>query len=133
MPQLSAGPLGGGKNNRGNMEQDSTKPKNKWKWAFYILLIVLIISNVLLFYGIVDQAVTITYIQQGMQSTEDDLLVLKNLIPQLTRDQNKKDICFLLRKSNPKSFIVETDSTISVGQVKFIFDTNNKLISISNY
>ncbi|RUT73365.1 hypothetical protein DLK05_13930 [Ancylomarina longa] len=47
--------------------------KNKWKLAFWICFVFLILTVGFGYYSILDQGVTITYMKQGYENTENDL------------------------------------------------------------
>jgi len=47
--------------------------KNKWKIAFWICFILLLFTSGFGLYSILDQGVTITYMKQGYENTENDL------------------------------------------------------------
>lgn len=103
-----------------------------WKRGFFILLLISIIIIGLLVYGIIDQSVTLSYTEVGMQDLENDLLVLKSLTPELSKTLDKKDILFILRKNNPKIIIIENNNEIDVGQLRFIFKSN-KLVEVKKF
>jgi hypothetical protein len=113
------------------MNADVIKPKNRWKPAFLVSFAILLFSNAFWVYGYVDRSVTISYMREGMRSAEEDLISLKNLLPTVMQSQSKADILALLRRTNPKAFIVDTDSTISIGQLVFHFDRNSALRAIT--
>ncbi len=99
---------------------------NKWKLAFWICLIVLVVVTVFSFYSIVDQAVTITYMRDGYSNTEKDLKMLSKIITET--DLSKAQIKSLLEKSN--EFSEFSHDTIPLKRVLLVFnkDTLRKII-----
>ena len=86
---------------------------NKWRIAFFTTLVLSLLGIGVLIYRIIDQAVTLTYVTDGYRRTEKDLQVLAETFP---RDiYRKKDIVVVLRKIDPKAFIVETKCAVRVG------------------
>ena len=47
--------------------------KNKWKLAFWICLIILLLLSGFSIYSIIDKGVTLTYMRDGYENTENDL------------------------------------------------------------
>jgi hypothetical protein len=54
---------------------------NRWKVAFWILIAVWLTTTAVLLYEILDQAVTLTYMQEGYRDCEEDLKILTRSIP----------------------------------------------------
>lgn len=54
--------------------------KNKWKLAFWICFVMLILTGGFGFYNILDQGVTITYMKQGYENTENDLKTIIDIV-----------------------------------------------------
>lgn len=101
---------------------------NKWKLAFWVCFALLISSNVVLIYGIFDQAVTITYMEQGFEDQIKANELLGNLIVKGGSQYSQEDFLHLLRQVYPEAFIVQEANVIAIGQNKFTF-LNGKLIS----
>jgi len=94
---------------------------NKWKWAFWICFALLVTSSSVLLLGIVDQAITITYMEQGLDDERKANEVLGNLIVQGGKDYTQADFLHLLRQAYPDDFIVQKGSAISMGHNEFTF------------
>jgi hypothetical protein len=101
-----------------------------WRTAFYGSVALLIALVALAGYGIVDQAVTITYMQEGMKTTEADLSVLARLAPSLRKGMSRKDVLSLLRQQNPEELIAEDNGTIVIGQLVFEFGKDGQLSAV---
>jgi uncharacterized protein YpmS len=106
------------------MNNNSTK----WKWAFFISIAVFVTVIVFMGYGLLDQGITITYMSDGYERTENDLNRLAEIFP---KNYNKKDILYLLRKNNPDAFIVEDECAVQINGLRFEFDQNGKLKNIN--
>lgn len=105
------------------------KPTNKWKWAFLGSVVISGPVIVFLLYTILDQGLTITYMTEGYQDTEQSLQRLATIFPKETL--TKKDIVYLLRKTNPEAFIVENECTVQLRGLRFKFNNDDKLININ--
>jgi hypothetical protein len=105
-------------------------PSNSsWRLAFFAALTIGVVIIALLAYGILDQAVTITHRSDGHSRTEKDLKTLASIFP---RDRySKKDILALLRKRDPKGFIVEKPCTVQLNGLRFEFDNKARLVNVN--
>jgi hypothetical protein len=112
------------------MSNQAKLVSRNWRTAFFLLLAVFVLTIGVLIYKIIDQAVTITYMQEGYHDTEKDLLTLSRLTPALRQGMTKKDILFLLRQQNSNEIITEEGQLLNIGQLQFIFDRDNRLIEI---
>ena len=102
---------------------------NKWKWAFFVTLAILIATNSFWVYSAVDAGVTYTYQQVSLDDKSRAVKMLGELIVKGAHKYTKKDILHILRQSNKDAFIVEEENLIDVEGVKFIF-TNGKLSDV---
>jgi hypothetical protein len=106
-------------------------PANKWKWAFGALLTVTLGLGLWLTYRLLDQGVTITYMSEGYTQTEKSLDLLLDILPKLSVGLQKKDLIFLIRQQDPKSFVVDKAAEVSVDQLIFRFDERGRLVGAS--
>lgn len=97
-----------------------------------ILCAILIIANIVQAYWLMDSAVTITYQQQGQKDLTEDLATLRALVPKAAPQTTRKDLVYLLRKSNNEAFIVDSDSSVSVGQLVFRFNQKGRLDTVDS-
>jgi hypothetical protein len=105
---------------------------NRWKIAFIGLLVVAGIGGAAAAYGLLDQGVTLTYMQQAYAETIDDLEVLQRLLPAVAPRLTRADVLALLRRQHPGTFIVATDTSVQVGQLTFLFGPGGALQSIAH-
>jgi len=104
----------------------STRP---WQIAFFAALVIGVAIIALLVYSVMDQAVTITHMSDGYSRTENDLKTLGDAFP---RDRySKKDVLVVLRKLDPKGFIVETKCTVQLNGLRFEFDNKGRLVNVN--
>jgi len=68
--------------------------------------------------------------QEGYRTTEEDLAVLMRISPDLKKVSSKKDLLYVLRKHYPDALIAETDNSLSIGQLEFLFSDKGELIEI---
>lgn len=101
---------------------------NKWKFAFWCCLTVLILVTVLSLYSIIDQGVTLTYQKEGYTDTESDLDQLIEIINKtdLTKSQIERE----LKDHKLYEFMNFKTDTISLDRVLLIFD-NGKLKTLT--
>jgi hypothetical protein len=99
-----------------------------WKKSFYLLLVISIIIMAVEFYNIIDEAVTIGYMEDGYKDTDNSLNVLLKTSPYLYKQISRDDVLSLLKKQNPANYITEHDNAIFLGQLVFVFDSQGKLV-----
>ena len=93
----------------------------KWKISFFIVLLLLVVSNLYWAFTVVDTAIPYSYQKASLNSKHQSVEMLGALIVEGGKKYTKKDILHILRKNNKNAFIVEKESLISVEGVKFIF------------
>lgn len=96
--------------------------QNKWKIAFWIVSILLLVVSVFAVYSIIDQAVTITYMQQGYTNTENDLNTLIQIVN--NNGLSKKEVCDQLVASPILDSNDCKADTISLERIEFIFNND---------
>ena len=96
--------------------------KNNWKVAFWICLFLLFGTGIFGLYTIVDQAVTISYMQEGWAETEADLETLNEIIGQT--DQTKQEIEKALEDHRLREFMDFNSDTIGLERVILIFEND---------
>ena len=101
--------------------------KNKWKIAFLICLLLLVVTAAIGFYSVVDQAVTLTYMKEGYTDTEADLETVIHIIEQT--DQSKQEIKVALKDHRLYEYMNFETDTVGLERILLIFD-NDSLKSI---
>lgn len=101
--------------------------KNKWKIAFWICLLLLVVTAVSGVYLIIDQAVTLTYMKEGYADTESDLETIIQIVGQT--DQTKQEIHNVLKEHRLYEYMDFNRDTIVIERVALIFE-NDSLKSI---
>jgi hypothetical protein len=104
-------------------------PMNKWRSAFFVTLVLSLLGIGGLAYRVIDQATTLTYVTDGYGRTEKDLQVLADTFPRDT--YTRKDIVVVLRKIDPKAFIVETKCAVQLNGLRFEFNATGQLMGIN--
>ena len=102
---------------------------NKWKLAFFIVVPILFVGNIIFAYAMFDTAVSLSYLSDSYNYQNKSKEQLSNLIVLGSKDYSQADILHLLRQSNPIAFIVEDGDKVSMGETVFIFE-NNRLTSV---
>jgi len=101
--------------------------KNKWKIAFWVCLLLLIITGATGLYSIIDQGVTITYMRDGYSDTEADLGTIIQIIGHT--DQTKEGIEKVLKDHRLHEYMDFKTDTIGLERVLLIFE-NDTLKSV---
>ena len=101
-----------------------------WKRTALSLLALLVLVIVVGFYLVLDQGVTITYMQVGYRDTKSDLELLTRVVPELHRGSSKPDVLAILRELEPDALIVERGDTLGVQGLEFQFDSSGNLVSV---
>lgn len=93
---------------------------NKWKIGFWLCFVLLLTSLALGFYSIIDQGVTLTYLRQSYDETEDDLERLIKIVNET--DMTKKDIDKLLAVDTATVSVIPRGDTLYVGRIFLTFE-----------
>lgn len=94
-----------------------------WKRACYTAVALLVASNLLWAYYVVDSGVTATYQAVSYQEALRDLGVMKRLLPEAS-PLTRADLLALLRRTNPDAFIVDDSTGVHMSGLLFEFDGN---------
>ena len=95
---------------------------NKWKVAFFVVLILALASNGYLFYHLVDSGISYSYLHDDLEGQSRKLNALGELVVAGADEYTKSDILHLLRQANKDAFIVEEENMIHFDGISFIFD-----------
>lgn len=101
---------------------------NRWKFAFWIVVPLLTLCLVFAAYTIIDNGITNTYMKVGFEDTVKAYSALARVFP---KNYSKKDIVFLLRKSQPDMLISEEKTKVRCDAGIFYFDQAGNLEKIS--
>jgi hypothetical protein len=102
---------------------------NKWKIAFWISTLLLLTTVVVAAYVLIDQSVTIMYMRDGYEGTENDLKALTELINDT--DLSKEQIENRLNDHRLYDFMDFKSDTIGLERIQLIFE-NGQLERIEN-
>lgn len=97
--------------------------KNKWKTAFWVQFILFFLVTLVLLYAVIDQSVTLTYMQEGYQDTESDLQQISSSIKGRLNRDDFKDII----KQSPGY----NGEDLELNTVKISFGANGKVDSVT--
>ncbi|CAN5211793.1 hypothetical protein BH09BAC3_BH09BAC3_25760 [soil metagenome] len=92
---------------------------NKWRIGFWICLVALLAALGLGFYSMIDQGVTLTYLEQSYQETEDDLERLIEIINET--DRTRSAIEGLLTIDKDSLVVIPRGDTLFVGRIFLTF------------
>ena len=102
---------------------------NKWKVAFFVVLIFGLASNGYLFYHLVDSGISYSYLHDDYGAQTKQLNALGELVVAGAEEYTKADILHLLRQAKKDAFIVEEEDAIYFDGIKFVF-VEDKLTKI---
>lgn len=96
--------------------------KNKWRLAFWISILTLLVVIVIGLYSIIDQGVTITYMKDGYTNTENDLNSLVEIINET--NLTKSEIEIKLKTHRFFEFMDFNQDTIPLERISLIFESD---------
>lgn len=96
--------------------------KNKWRLAFWISILTLLVVVVIGLYSIIDQGVTITYMRDGYTNTENDLNSLVEIINET--NLTKSEIETKLKTHRFFEFMDFGQDTIPLERISLIFESD---------
>ncbi|HFD13723.1 MAG TPA: hypothetical protein ENJ34_00305 [Epsilonproteobacteria bacterium] len=102
---------------------------NKWKATFFTVLIALLVTNIFWIIIVVDQGISYSYLKVSYDDEIKDRRVFKKFLLEDLHQYTDKNILSILRKENPKAFIVKEGNKIYIENIIFEFK-NEKLISV---
>lgn len=102
---------------------------NKWKVAFFVVLVFSLASSGYLFYQLVDGGISYSYLHDDYDTQSRQLDALAELVVAGADEYTKSDILLLMRQQKKDAFIVEEDDAIHFEGIRFVFD-GEKLIKI---
>lgn len=112
-------------------EGAGVKPVSRhWRTACICFAGLVIAVAAAALYVVIDQGVTITYMQDEGRHIDDDFAALRALIPAISKDISQRDLLVLLRRGNPKDVIFEEGKVIRIGQLEFHFDEKDTLTEV---
>lgn len=100
---------------------------NKWKIAFWVCLTTLLLVTVFGVYSIIDQGVTLTYMQEGYTDTENDRDNISKIINET--DLSKTQIKKALIQHHLFEYMDFAKDTVSLDRVSIIFK-DDKLFKV---
>lgn len=98
---------------------------NKWKVAFFVVLIFAFASNGFLLYHVVDTGISYGYLQHSYAAELRRFNALGELVVAGSDEYTKADILHLLRQADKNALIVEEESAIQYREIKFVFESDN--------
>jgi hypothetical protein len=95
---------------------------NKWKIAFFVTLILALVSNGFLVIQNVDCRVFLSYLQKNYDGKSRQFNALGELVVAGAAEYTKSDILYLLRQADAGAFIVEEGNVLRFKEVRFVFE-----------
>lgn len=101
-----------------------------WKLFVLIVLVVGWLAVPFLLYQVIDQAVTIHYMQIGYRDTEEDLHNLAQFTVAQSPKLTRAAVLESLRRTHSPDQIKEEGSVIRAGSLSFEFGSDGTLVSV---
>lgn len=103
---------------------------SRWKSAFWVCLILLVLSNIFWYYQLTDARVSYSYLSVTSQDRGKIIESLGKLIVKGANKYSEQDVLYLLRQANPKALIVQEANKITYEQIEFNFK-DDKLVEVT--
>jgi hypothetical protein len=109
---------------------DLARSRRQWRRGFFALLVVWLCTLGAAAYALLDQGVTLTY--QGVSHADlvQDAGILARLAPVVAPTATRETVLSTLRRQHPSAFITADDSTVGIGQLRFVFGATGRLQAI---
>lgn len=80
---------------------------------------------------IVDQAITINYMQIGYKNTKENLEDLMDIVPKISKEVTRDELINIISDSYPNRFVLMKDERIYVNDLAFEFDEHDKFTGVT--
>ena len=97
---------------------------NKWKVAFFVVLILGLATNGILLYGLIGSAVSYGYLYDSYTEETTRFDTLGDLVIAGADKYSQADILNLLREANEDALIFEEGNAILYEGVKLVFESD---------
>jgi len=104
---------------------DIGRSRRIWRRSFFILLGVSVVIVGSLLLARTDKKVS--YAREGPNGAEQNLAIIARLLEEQQPPATRSGVLKILRHDNPKAKIFATDSTVSIGNLTFVFAKSGKL------
>lgn len=95
---------------------------NRWKTAFFVVLVMAVASNLYWFAQVVDGAVSYSYLNDSFREEANRFSALGELVVAGSPEYTQADVLHLLRQAEPDAFIVEEENRIHFEGIDFVFE-----------
>lgn len=102
---------------------------NKWKVAFFAVLILGLASNGYLYYLLVDVGISYSYLYDSYEAEARRFSALGDLVIAGADDYTQADVLHLLRQANKDALIAEEENVLHFEGISFVFD-DDKLTKV---
>lgn len=102
---------------------------NRWKVAFFVVVVLAIASNGFLIYLLIESAVSYGYLHDSYTAESKRFDTLGELVVAGSDDYTQADILHLLRQAQADAFIVEENDKIFFKGVEFAF-VDDRLVEV---
>ena len=104
---------------------DIGRSRRIWRRSFFILLgVSVVVIGILL---IVRPDKKVSYAGESHDTAEQNLEIVARVLQEQQPPAMRSGVLKVLRRDNPKARILATDTTVSIGNLTFLFARNGKL------
>jgi len=104
---------------------DIGRSRRIWRRSFFILLgVSVVVIGILL---IVRPDKKVSYAGESHDTAEQNLEIVARVLQDQQPPAMRSGVLKVLRRDNPKARILATDTTVSIGNLTFLFARNGKL------
>jgi hypothetical protein len=104
---------------------DIGRSRRLWRRSFFVLLGVSVAVIAILFLTRTDRKVS--YASESQDSLREDFALVARLLEEQQPPATRSTVLRVLRRENPKSRILATDSTVTMADLVFFFAKNGRL------
>lgn len=104
---------------------DIGRSRRIWRRSFFILLGLSVVVIAILLIGRTDRKVS--YASESQDLLREDFTLVARLLEEQQPPATRSTVLKVLRRENPKGRILATDSTVTMGDLTFLFAKNGRL------
>jgi hypothetical protein len=110
---------------------DIGRSRRIWRRSFFILLGVSVAVIAILLLTRTDRKVS--YASESQDALREDFTLLARLLEEQQPPATRSTVLRVLRRENPKGRILATDSTVTMGDLTFLFGKNGRLERVEEH
>jgi hypothetical protein len=104
---------------------DIGRSRRLWRRGFFVLLGISLVVITILFFSRTDRKVS--YAGESQDVLREDFSIIARLLEEQPPATTRSAVLRVLRRENPKTRILATDTTVTTGDLTFYFAKNGRL------